>query len=92
MNDNHDYHADRRSGAMLIALRDLNVGANGRWFMLALVAIAIAAGLLKFAVVMAMIIGLSVILEQMVAPWRAVAAYIVYAWAAIMAAILLVLV
>lgn len=92
MNDNHDFHADRRNSHLLLALRDLNVGANGRWFMLALVAIAIAAGLLKFAVVLAIIIGLSVILEQLTAPWRAVAAYIVYAWAAVMAVVLLVLV
>ena len=79
MNDNHDYHADRRNHALLNALQNLNIGANGRWFMLALVAISIAAGLLKFAVVLACMLGLSVILEQLASPWRGAAAYALYA-------------
>lgn len=86
MNDNNPH------AAQLVALQNLNIGANGRWFMLALVAIAIAAGQLKFAVILACTLGLSVILEQLAAPWRGMAAYALYAWAAIMAIVLLVIV
>ena len=93
MNDNNaEFHRDRRHAAQLVALANLNIGANGRWFTLALIGIAVAAGQLKLAVLYAMLLGLSVILEQVVAPWRAAAAYILYAWGAIGAVWLLVIV
>ena len=78
---------DNRSISEL--LRDLNIGANGRWFVLALVAVAIAAGYLRLAVFLAMILGVAVIAEQVAEPYRSIASYVVYAWAAIVAVVLL---
>ena len=93
MNDNNsEFHADRRHAAQLAALKNLNIGANGRWFILALVAIAIAAGFLKFAVVLAAFIGVSVILEQMNGRLALIGLYALYAWAAVLAVVLLVIV
>lgn len=92
MNDNHDYHADRRNTAVLVALQNLNIGANGRWFLLALIAIAVAAGMLRGAVAIAILLGLSVILEQLPQPWRTLAGWAFYLWCAVAAIWLLVMV
>lgn len=86
---NDPYQLDRerkeRNEMLRVQLMNLNIGANGRWFVISLVAIAIAAGSLKFAFAFALLLGVSVILEQLPHPARMGAAIVFYVLTALIA-------
>lgn len=87
MQDNRSFPSDEEL-RLLGALQALNIAANGRWFILALVAIAIAADDLRTAVFCAGVLGASVIIEQL-KPWhRRPLVYSIYGLAALALVIL----
>lgn len=87
MNDDKSFndYATPTERRHLLALQNLNIGANGRWFMLALVAIALHQDKPQFAFAFALILGSTVILEQLPGRWRMLTAVIVYAISAFLA-------
>jgi hypothetical protein len=80
MNDNRPFHSlpSDQERRQISAIEGLNIGANGRWFVLALIAISLHVDRPRFAFMLALILGFSVILEQIPGRARLYAAIAVY--------------
>lgn len=88
---NQDNDSNWQAKRLERTIRDLNIGANGRGFIFCLVAIALVAGDLRGALVISLVLGASVIVEQLPNPHRWYAALVVYFAVALWTVVLMVL-